>query len=323
MFLDNAGLSFKPEDLEAIFRVASIRYYPAGATIFNLGDEGRDMFYIADGEVSLTLADGEIKRVSQGQFFGEFAFILPNFRRTATAKAQTDCQLICLEQSVYDVLIQENPRLLCIFLHSTCAYLLASEQRLTASLTQKNHELERTLDYLRKTREELDYKEIMAQTDELTGLFNRRGLNAFMEKLTGQARTLGISLGLIMLDLDNFKKINDTWGHHYGDEVLQKVADILQTHTRHSDMVCRPGGDEFVILLPGLTAERGLTLSESIRKQIDEDFAEDSAGIKLTGSLGLAFFEQGDSVADLLLRADRNLYLAKDQGRNRVGFNLP
>jgi diguanylate cyclase (GGDEF)-like protein len=198
--------------------------------------------------------------------------------------------------------------------------LLASEQRLIASLSQKNRELEKTLDYLRKTREELDYKEIMAQTDELTGLYNRRGLNAFIDQMVEQARTRKEGLGLVMLDLDNFKKVNDTWGHHYGDEVLQKVAVILREQTRHTDVVCRRGGDEFVILLPGVTLERGLSLAEGLRKRIDEDFLLDSVGIKISASLGFALWADDDSVGDLLLRADRNLYVAKGSGRNQVAF---
>lgn len=321
MTLENPALSFKAEDLEAICRVSTIREYAAGETIFSQGDDDRRMLFVSQGEVELIFAGGTARKtVAQGSFFGELAFILGCVRRTATAKAKSDCQLACLEPSIYDVLIQENPHLLCTLLRNTCQYLLASEQDLIASLSQKNHELETTLDYLRKTREELDYKEIMAQTDDLTGLFNRRGLNAFIDKFVEHARGCQEDLGLIMLDLDNFKKINDTWGHHYGDEVLQKVAAILRHETRHSDVACRRGGDEFVILLPGLSFERGMVMAEKIRQRIDGDFLVDAAGIKLTGSLGLAFHSKDDSAGDLLLRADRNLYLAKGRGRNQVAF---
>lgn len=321
MTLENPVLSFKVEDLEAICRVATSSEYAAGETIFSLGDDDHRMLFVCSGEVELVLADGAARKtVTQGSFFGELAFILSCTRRTATAMARSDCRLACLEPAICDVLVEENPHLLFTLLRNTCEYLLASEQKLIASLSQKNRELENTLDYLRKTREELDYKEIMVQTDELTGLFNRRGLNAFIDKLVGQARTLKTSLGLAMLDLDNFKKINDTWGHDYGDEVLQKVADILREQTRHTDVVCRRGGDEFVILLPGISVERGVALTEKIRRVIDEAFERDSAGIKLSGSLGLAFFVEGDSAGDLLLRADRNLYIAKDRGRNQIAY---
>lgn len=321
MSFENPTLSFRAEDLEAICKVATTREYAAGETIFSLGEDDRRMFYVAKGEVELIFAEGaNHKTVCQGSFFGELAFILTGLRRTGTAKAKTDCRLVCLEQSIYDVLLESNPHLLCTLLRNTCTYLLTSEQNLIASLNHKNRELENALDYLRKTREELDYKEIMAQTDELTGLFNRRGLNAFIDTLVTQARARETDLGLIMLDLDNFKKINDTWGHHHGDEVLQKVADILRKQTRHSDVICRRGGDEFVILLPGLSIDQGLMLAENIRKRIDEDFCVDSAGIKLSASLGFAFFIPDDSVGDLLLRADRNLYIAKGKGRNQVAY---
>jgi diguanylate cyclase (GGDEF)-like protein len=261
--------------------------------------------------------------IAAGNFFGELAFILRCIRRTATARAKTNCSLVCLEQSIYEVLVQENPHLLCTLLRGTCEYLLASEQNLITSLSQKNRELEKTLNYLRQTREELDFNELMARTDELTGLLNRRGLNAFIDKLASHARTCHEELGLIMLDLDNFKQVNDTWGHHSGDEVLQKVAHILRGQTRSADVVCRRGGDEFVILLPGISAERGRIVAENIRRSIDEEFAADAAGIKVTASLGLAFFAKDDSVGDLLVRADRNLYFAKGAGRNHVVCEPP
>ena len=321
MGIDNPSLSFKTDDLEALCRAATVREYADGETIFTQGDDDRSMFYVARGEVRLIFDGGAApKTVGQGEFFGELAFLLPCLRRTATAKARGDCRLFCLEQSIYTALSENNPHLLCTLLRNTCAYLLASEQSLIASLVQKNRELETTLDYLRKTREELTYKEIVAQTDELTGLFNRRGLGVFIDKFIGQSRVLGSGLGLLMLDLDNFKKINDTWGHHHGDAVLQGVAEILRGQTRHTDVVCRRGGDEFVILLPGVGVERGLWLAEKIRQRIDDEFPADPAGIKLTASLGCAFFAPGDSAGDLLLRADRNLYRAKDLGRNQVVF---
>jgi diguanylate cyclase (GGDEF)-like protein len=321
MMADKPSLSFSAEDLEAICRVAAVKEFAAGETIFSLGDEDRRMFYIKHGEVELFLGGGTTpKTIGQGSFFGELAFVLPRFRRTATAKAKSGCVLVCLEQSIYEVLIRENPQLLCTLLRNTCEYLLSSEQSLIASLSQKNRELENTLRYLRETREELGHQEVMAHTDELTGLFNRRGLNAFIGKFVEQAQAVGNGLGLVMVDLDNFKKINDTWGHDHGDEVLKKVASILKSQTRQSDVVCRRGGDEFVILLPGITTERGLELAEKIRCRIEEEFPADPAGIKLSGSLGLAFFSGEDSAGDLLLRADRNLYLAKNGGRNQVAF---
>jgi len=325
MTFENPTLTFKAKDLEAICQVATIKEYRAGETIFSLGDEDRSMFYVSRGEVELSFSEvaSNSKIVSPGSFFGELAFMLPCFRRTGTAKAKTDCRLVCLHQSIYDVLIEENPHVLCTLLRNTCTYLLDSEQKLIASLSLKNRELESTLDYLRKTREELDYKEIMARTDELTGLFNRRGLNAFLEELVEQSKSRDTQLGLIMLDLDNFKQVNDNFGHDRGDAVLQKVAEILRNEIRHSDVAGRRGGDEFVILLPGITVERGLEVAEKIRQHIDREFPEDSTGNKLTGSLGLAFLAPDDSIGDLLLRADRNLYRAKNRGRNQVVMGQP
>lgn len=157
----------------------------------------------------------------------------------------------------------------------------------------------------------------LSDTDELTGLANRRRLMKGLEEETSRARRHGSTLSLILLDLDHFKRINDTWGHVTGDQVLESLAQLCRDTLRQEDMVARFGGEELAILLPLTPFEQGLRLAERLRRAI----AEHDFGIphgEVTASLGVAEYRDGESIDALLERADRGLYAAKRSGRNRV-----
>ncbi|MEW6427589.1 MAG: GGDEF domain-containing protein [Thermodesulfobacteriota bacterium] len=312
-------LAFDAQELARLCQFGVSRSLQPGESIFSMGDIDRCMYYIASGEVELIFAGGkESKTIMAGDFFGEIAFILQEAKRSATARAKTDCILVRFDQSSFDQLIDGNPRLLLTLLRDTCSTLLKSEQGLISNLMEKNRALELNLDYLRRTREELDSKELIAQTDELTGLYNRRCLNAQLDKFLQRARNTGRDLCMIMLDLDKFKLVNDTWGHQQGDEVLRTVARTLKATTRASDLVCRLGGDEFTVLLPDANLRQGIEVAEKLRCAIFKALPEDAAGIQVTSSLGLAAFDGRENAETFIARADRCLYLAKDAGRNRV-----
>lgn len=151
-------------------------------------------------------------------------------------------------------------------------------------------------------------------TDALTGLYNRR---AFDEIFVNQFA--GIEKMLLILDLDHFKRINDTWGHNVGDEVLVKLARLLGQSIRGQDVAFRWGGEEFVILLKGVTERRGTLIATRIKELVESyDFGIESP---LTISIGALHIGKGTSTELLdnyLRRADRALYKAKEEGRNRV-----
>ena len=168
------------------------------------------------------------------------------------------------------------------------------------------------------------YRE-MSIIDGLTRLTNRRSLLERGEKELARAQRMptgAISgFGCIMLDLDHFKEINDTWGHHAGDEVLVSVADILMSGARRYDEVGRFGGEEFVILLPGVTLDTALAIAERIRGRIAlTDIRANDCPIPVTASLGVAVYPASgiNNLNDLLKAADKALYRAKEAGRNRV-----
>lgn len=163
-----------------------------------------------------------------------------------------------------------------------------------------------------------------AMTDPLTKLKNRR---AFFDNGSSQmsmARRYGTDLSILLLDLDYFKKINDSYGHKAGDEALVIVAQILLQMTRGEDTVARTGGEEFAVLLPDTNRLGAAVLAERIRSAVArERFTIDGHEVNLTLSIGVASYavEQVDTVDQLLNIADQRMYLAKKHGRNRICVN--
>ncbi|MBF0611678.1 MAG: diguanylate cyclase [Magnetococcales bacterium] len=156
----------------------------------------------------------------------------------------------------------------------------------------------------------------ISQTDALTGLFNRRFFDEAIQLEMERADRYNRPLSFIMVDLDHFKQVNDTYGHPVGDQVLRELAQVLRQSVRKSDMVFRYGGEEFAILLPEATLEGVTSLGEKVRQAIENhQFA--GVGHK-TASLGATVLASGDTVETLIQRADAALYSAKRNGRNQV-----
>jgi diguanylate cyclase (GGDEF)-like protein len=161
-----------------------------------------------------------------------------------------------------------------------------------------------------------------ALTDGLTGCFNRRSFELQLERDLHLATRLREPLSLIMLDLDNFKQINDHAGHEAGDVALRMLADNLRAELRAVDCAARFGGDEFAIILPQANTEGALFVAERLRKRI-EDMEVPGFG-QVTASLGVATFPHHASSRDtLVVAADRALYTSKNSGRNRVSVMDP
>ncbi|MFO8003319.1 GGDEF domain-containing protein [Thioalkalivibrio sp.] len=159
-----------------------------------------------------------------------------------------------------------------------------------------------------------------AQTDPLTGLHNRAALDRLLPRELARFQRGGQPLAMLVIDLDHFKKVNDTLGHSAGDEVLQAVARCLEQATRKSDMVFRSGGEEFVVLLHVAQAKHGVEAGERIRRALEDcDRIQEAApGFLPTASIGLAIATDSDTPRTLFDRADQAMYAAKSAGRNRV-----
>jgi diguanylate cyclase (GGDEF)-like protein/PAS domain S-box-containing protein len=155
--------------------------------------------------------------------------------------------------------------------------------------------------------------------DPLTGLFNRRYLEETMERELNRMKRQETSLGVIMMDLDHFKEYNDTFGHSAGDELLNTLGNLLKSHIRLEDIACRYGGEEFLLLMPGIPSEVVLARAESLRQAVKE-MHRHYPGLKpVTLSLGVAVYpEHGDTGLNLIQAADAALYRAKQAGRDQV-----
>jgi diguanylate cyclase (GGDEF)-like protein/PAS domain S-box-containing protein len=161
------------------------------------------------------------------------------------------------------------------------------------------------------------YLEAISYTDELTGLLNRRSLTDILTQTVSEAKERDRSLSLLMLDMDHFKRLNDTYGHAMGDQMLKAFGDLLKKRLRDTDFACRYGGEEFSVVLTGTDKQGGLKTAEDIRKAVSQINIE---GVSMTISIGLASLSQCRNASPncLLEAADSALYLAKQQGRNRT-----
>lgn len=167
-------------------------------------------------------------------------------------------------------------------------------------------------------REKALHEEVLrlSQEDGLTGLLNRRRITQLLESEVQRATRYGGPFSVIMIDIDQFKPINDRFGHQIGDQVLIMVADAIRSTVRATDLVGRWGGEEFVVVLPQTGIEGGLALANKIRARLEStDLGE--VGRK-TGSFGVTAFAEGDDAGALIARADAGMYAAKQGAGNRV-----
>lgn len=183
--------------------------------------------------------------------------------------------------------------------------------------------LKRERDRLRQRAEELrrsaEVASEMSMTDALTGLLNRYGLHRALQRELSEARRYARPLSCLLLDIDFFKAVNDTYGHAAGDAALAQAARALTESVRGSDVVCRYGGEEFLVLAPETGVEGARALAEKIRQTFSSRlFGDGARTFPLTLSVGVAELGASESGNDMIARADEALYHAKQSGRDRV-----
>jgi two-component system cell cycle response regulator len=161
----------------------------------------------------------------------------------------------------------------------------------------------------------------MAITDALTGLYNRRYMETHVGTLVEQASSRGKPLTVLVLDIDFFKSINDSWGHDAGDDVLREFAVRIKKSIRGIDLACRYGGEEFVVVMPETDMAVATMVAERLRRRIASEpfpIQQGARTIEVTISIGIAALERDEDAAKVFKRADQALYRAKRDGRNRV-----
>jgi diguanylate cyclase (GGDEF)-like protein len=160
-----------------------------------------------------------------------------------------------------------------------------------------------------------------AAIDPLTELFNRRYFRQRLQEEFQRARRYNLPLSLLLLDIDDFKRVNDVHGHSTGDAVLRAIADVLRRNVRTFDLCCRYGGEEFVLVLPGSDAADALRTADRVRQAVAAQSLAGRSGeppIKVTVSVGAVTLDGVDTIDDLIEEADRALYEAKQRGKNQI-----
>jgi len=199
-------------------------------------------------------------------------------------------------------------------------------QRHENELAELNQNLEKQV--IERTRELEEAKQIaerLARTDSLTGLKNRRAFFEYAHVVHGSASRFDRQYSVIMIDIDHFKRVNDTHGHQIGDIVIKELANTIEKVIRSADVAGRIGGEEFAIVLPETTAENVTNLAERLRRSFSEiNIPAIASDLNLSVSIGVAEYRSDDSsIEDVISRADAALYQAKEQGRNKVIVSRP
>jgi len=199
--------------------------------------------------------------------------------------------------------------------------LIEENRKIQTKMDELSASLDESVNKIEKLRSNLAEANDKAMRDALTGLGNRRFFDEELE-LSLKDDT---ALCLLMCDLDRFKAINDKFGHAVGDMVLKQFADILNAAARRDDFAARIGGEEFTLVMPGVSLAEAARLAEQVRRQLEAKkwmLGSGAALGKVTASFGVARRRPGDNAADLFKRADAALYRAKSDGRNRVFADL-
>ncbi|RCU52835.1 GGDEF domain-containing protein [Corallincola luteus] len=193
-------------------------------------------------------------------------------------------------------------------------------RRSSLQIKQQNSQIQETNEELALA---LSRVEELASTDELTGLGNRRYLRKEATKLASEQYQENKAFAVCLLDVDHFKRINDTYGHQKGDELLREIAEVMRNQLSEAATLARFGGEEFVLLLPEATMESTKAVCEKLLKQItSHHFVAINGSQKISLSIGATLFCSGDNMDKALRRADQSMYQAKANGRNQCAYDF-
>jgi len=313
-FLKTVGIlsSLKMSELHLVSQRLELLRYPKNGVIFRAREDGNELFIIKSGATSVRihLQDGtekEIALLKAGEFFGEMA-IFENAPRSATCIAAEECEILRLNKEDFFDLMKHSPHaaisIMKNMLNKTTDRLNASGQFITQMV---------------KWGEDASLR---AVTDKLTGVFNRRYMESEVENRFNRAQKEGTPLSMVMADMDFFREVNEGYSHEVGDRYIVEVAKVFTSSFRKTDIVSRYGGDEFTILLPDTDLATAMAVTEEVRKNVEKlDFLDTLEGpdLRLSVSLGISSFPVTcATLAELKEQADKALYAAKHNGRNRV-----
>ena len=291
-----------PADLDPLVKAVQPMSFPPETDIVEIGEPGHTLFIILEGTVQVIYparsADFELARLTEGDFFGEMA-ILNAMTRSATVRSVDSVKVLALAKDDFQKCLLESPSVAVKLLEALSVRIRNADEQISG-LSDK------------------------AMRDALTGLLNRRAFHDRLGEEVDRSQRYGDHFSLILIDVDRFKTVNDTFGHDVGDHVLSWIGRLLTEHTRAADMPFRIGGEEFAILAPATGQEVALSVAERLVGLVAEARPPVSVELKLTISAGFASCpEHGVRPDAIYSLADQALLRAKKEGRNQVHAPSP
>lgn len=284
-------------DIERLAEVTRPVSFPTGTKIVELGESGDSLFLVVEGQVRVLYpsrsTDFELARLGPGDFFGEMA-LLNDKPRSATVQAVDKVTLLALQKFDFQKAIEGSPDVALRLLETLSIRIRNADEQIS-SLSDK------------------------AMRDPLTGLLNRRAFNQRIKEEIDRAVRYEEQFSLILIDLDRFKSINDSFGHDIGDIILNWIGRLLGEHTRSADVPFRIGGEEFAVLAPATPSKTAYMVSQRLVEVVAEARPPVDFDMKVTMSCGYSSCPEHGAAADVLYQiGDRALLRAKEEGRNRV-----
>ena len=295
-----------PEDIAHLLAECGRRDLAAGELLLTPGERNEHVFIVLSGSLSVHVGAPDtpsLATMEPGACVGEMS-IIEDRDPSAFVVGRETSHLLVIHQSILWKMVDAS--------HDLAKNLLIV---LSERVRSHNRVIAESYGELRRA-------EASAHTDALTGLGNRHAMEAAFPREIERSTRDDETLSLIMLDLDNFKKLNDRFGHVAGDKVLVSIAQILNSQFRPTDILIRYGGDEFAVLLPNVDLEKALMIAERVREAIErfgllgEEVVAESPAVSV--SIGVAELGESESLDDLLHAADSAMYRAKASGRNVV-----
>ncbi len=294
-----------PEDVADMLTRCGRRDLAAGEVLLSPGVRNDFVFVVLSGSLAVHVGSPEypeLATMETGACVGEMS-IIEDRDPSAWVVGRENSHLLEIHQSILWEMVNAS--------HDLAKNLLVV---LSERVRSHNRVIADSYGELRKAEQS-------AITDALTGLGNRHTMEAAFPAEIERSVRDGQSLSLMMLDLDNFKRLNDVYGHLTGDRVLASIASILTRRFRPSDILVRFGGDEFAVLLPNVSGGQAMVIAERVREAVasyDLSGEEDDTPLSVSVSIGVAELAEGQSLDRLLHAADEAMYRAKRSGRNAV-----
>jgi diguanylate cyclase (GGDEF)-like protein len=294
-----------PESVEGILQSCRVHELADGEPLLEPDQRNRTLYVIISGTVRVHLknaAQDPLALLGPGETVGEMSLIDGGLV-SARVVADGPCRLVEVGEDILWSLVQVS--------HAAACNLLTI---LTRRLRNANNIIEQRIIMYDNLRE-------FGSIDSLTGLHNRHWMDQMLVRLLTRCQMSRAPLSLIMADMDNFKEINDTYGHLAGDRAIHGVAQVIVRNSRPVILAARYGGDEFVVILPEVNGELATVIAERLRQEVMAAHIDDHHGNRLpylTISAGVAEAGTDTTVEELIAAADAALFRAKEAGRNRV-----